>query len=171
MTLTFTRSAVSILLLVTLSMTSGCVFTVVADPNAYPVVAADITVPAGTTVEIVNGFDAKYMARMEGNLQADLQQFTATAVTQLTRELGKKGIASAAGGKRIVLEVTGPTVTRAMGFVRCSVSLDAKVGETKISAWGEAAGMDAQRNFSAAISHAVEDLLKKPALGEYLSKP
>lgn len=170
MTSSFARILSSIALLSALAATSGCVFTVVADPNAYPVVAPAFAVPAGTKVEVVNGYDAKYMARMDGNIQADLQQFTAVAVTQLTREFEKKGAPAGAGGKRIVLEISSVNSSRGMGFVRMSVALDATIDGTKVPAWGEAAGVDANRNFSSAISNAVGDLLKKPALQEYLSR-
>jgi len=166
------RSFRCALLLAVVGFAAGCVFTVTTDPNAYPAAADDFpTLPAGTKVEIVNGFASSYLAKMDGNQQADLHEFTETAVAVLSRTLEKKGAAQAAGGKRIVLEVTGPSWNQGFGFVRGSVTLDAQIDGAKVSAWGQAAGVDASKNFSAAIAHAVEDLLRKPEVRAYLSRP
>ena len=172
MTRAFVRLSRSAFVLVVVGLAAGCVFTVATDPNAYPVAADDFpALTSGTKVEIVNSFPSSYLARMNGNQQADLREFTQTAVVVLGRALEKKGAVLVAGGTKIALQVTGPTWTQGFGFVRGSVSLEAELGATKVSVWGEAAGVDASRDFSAAITHAVEALLRKPELRDYLSKP
>jgi len=172
MTRPFVRLSRAAVLLAVLGFASGCVFTVATDPNAYPVAADDFpALPSGTKVEIVNGFAASYLARMDGNQQADLHEFTQTAIVVLGRALEKKGAVVGAGGKKIVLEATGPKWTQGFGFVRASVSLKAELGATRVSGWGEAAGVDVSRDFSAAITHAVEALLRKPELRDYLTRP
>lgn len=166
----FFRAFCNVVVAGMISLTAGCVFTVPTNPDAYPVVAAEFqALPAGTRVELVNGFSKSYMARMNNNQQADLHQFTQTAITALGRALEKKGAVQAAGGARVTLEVTGPTLTPGFGFVRCSVSLNADLGGTKVSTWGDAAGMDSSKNFSSAITNAVEALLKKPEFRDYLT--
>ncbi len=159
-------------LLVAVSLAAGCVFTIPTDPKLYPVAADKVpALPAGAKVELVNGFSRSYMARMEGNQQADLQEFTQTAITLATGALEQKGVAVGAGGKPVVLEVTGPTWTPGFGMTRGSVSLDATLGATKVSTWGEAAGINATKNFSSAISEAVENLLQKAEFRDYLATP
>lgn len=162
----------TVLFLAVLAAASGCVFTVPTDPNTYPAAADDFpALPSGTKVELVNGYAQSYFARMQGNQQADLQEFTQTAVDILGRTLAQKGVAVGAGGKRVVLEVNGVSWNPGFGFQRANVTLDATLDATKVSAWGEAAGVDASRNFSQAISHSVEALLKKPEVRDYLSRP
>ncbi len=154
-----------------LTLASGCTFTIVTDPNAYPVAAGELpALPSGASVQLVNGYSKSYVARMDHNQQADLQQFTQTAIVALGRALAEKGVA-VEGGKSIVLEVLNPTTTPGFGMARCSVLLDAQLGATKVSVFGEAAGVDVNRNYSSAITNAVVALLKEPALREYLSKP
>jgi len=164
----FLRSA-AVLGVVTL--TSGCVMTLVTDPNAFPVATAGLpALPAGTSVQLANSYSKSYLAKMDHNQQADLHQFTQTAIAVMGRALAEKGVA-AGGGKSIVLEVTSPTTVPGFGMARCSVTLNAELGATKVSVFGQAAGMDVNKNFSSAITNAVESLLKDPALREYLSKP
>jgi hypothetical protein len=170
MTNVFHNLVRAVVLLPVLAMAAGCVFTVPTNPDAYPVVAPEFqALPAGTKVELVNGFSRSYMARMANNQQADLQQFTQTAITALGRALEKKGAILAAGGAKVTLEATGPTLTPGFGFVRCSISLNVDLGGTKLSTWGDASGIDSSKNFSSAITNAVEDLLRKPEFRSYVT--
>jgi hypothetical protein len=166
----FVRLFRSGVLLAVVGLAAGCVMTIATDPNAYPVAASDVpALPSGTQVEIVNSYPSSYMARMDGNQQADLHEFTQTAVVALGRALASKGVV-VGGGKKIVLEVSGVTRAQGFGMLRTSVSLQAELGAAKVTAWGEAAGMDPSRDFSAAITHAVEELMHKPELREYLTR-
>jgi hypothetical protein len=172
MTPAFSTPVRTLALLLVVGFAAGCAFTVGTDPNAYPVAADDFpALPAATKVEIVNSFSSSYIAKMGHNQQADLHEFTQTGIVVLGRALEKKGATVGAGGKRIVLQVFGPALTQGFGFVRASVSLQAELGAAKVDVWGEAAGTNASHDFSAAITHAVEALLRKPELREYLSKP
>jgi hypothetical protein len=158
-------------LLAVAGLASGCVFTISTNADSYPVAAVDVpALPAGTSVNVVNGASS-YMARFERNQQADLHEVTQAAVEMLGRALEKKGAVRAEGGRRIVLQVTSVEWRRALGTARATVSLDAELESGKLSAWGESAGLDPGRDFSAATSHAVEDLLRKPELCDYLARP
>lgn len=172
MTSSIVRRARVACLLAVLGFAAGCVYTIPSDPNAFPLASEKVpSLPAGASVELVNGFSSAYMARMEGNQQADLQEFTQTAITVMSRALERKGVAVGPGGRKVVLEVTGPTWTPGFGMTRGSVSLNAGLGATKVSTWGEAAGINATKNFSSAISEAVEKLLQKPEFRDYLATP
>ena len=81
-----------------LTLASGCVMTLVTDPNAYTVAVDDF--PA-------------------------LHQFTQTAIVALSRALAATGVTTAIGGKSIVLEVTSPTTAPGFGMARCSAVTNA----------------------------------------------
>lgn len=160
----FPKIAASVCLGFALGLTAGCTFTVHTDPASADFPSKEVPpLPAGVKVDVANGYSGPSMFAMNGNLQADLQQFTETAAVVLRRELANKGAVVGAGSERkIVLRVLSPMWSQGFGFVRGLVSLEAQIGSTTINAEGEARGADAGRDFSAAITRAVAALMAKP---------
>jgi hypothetical protein len=161
----------ALLLLVT--TTAGCIFIVSTNPDEFPVVSNELeTLPAGTKVEIVNNYPPNHVVRVDG-IKFDLHQMTGTAVVVLGRALEARGAVLATGGKRITLEVAAPGWVQGYGgyYARGTMSLNAYFGGQKVSTWGEHTGGSGSTNFNAAITQAVEAMLRKQELSAHLRNP
>lgn len=173
--MTTIRSARSICVALALlvTMTTGCIYIVHTNPDEFPVVSNELeTLPAGTKVELVSNYPPHHVVRVDG-IKFDLHQMTQTAVVVLGRALENRGAVLAPGSKRITLEVAGPGWVQGYGgyYARGTMSLVAYLGSTKVAVWGEHSGGSGSTNFNAAITQAVEGLLRKREVSDYLSKP
>jgi hypothetical protein len=79
----------------------------------------------------------------------------------------------APGSKRVTLEVSAPGWVQGYGgyYARGTLSLRAYFGGREVSTWGEHTGGSGSTNFNAAITQAVEAMLRKQELSEYLRNP
>lgn len=173
MTRTSPRLAACALLSFTLALASGCVTTLKSNPDAYPVdPAGALPLKAGVAVDVVNGYTAPTEGSLETFTKVDLQDFTASAVTILDRELARAGVKPQDGAaKKVVLRVVDPSWVQGNNPTRAAtMTLEVTLGDEKIWAAGEATtGWTPDRACNLAVTHAIESLLKKEEFQAYIA--
>jgi hypothetical protein len=108
------------------------------------------------------------------NYEADLKQFTDTAISQLERRLEKDGIViDPAASKSITLRVRDMTATNPFGVATTSVTLDAELGDgTRTSYQRDAKSVGGwERAFDSSTVLSVTSLLNDKDFQAYVNRP
>ena len=162
------------ILLVSFFVTGCGTVRLTASTNSFHIVKERVpSLKSGQTVKVDNFYAKPKVVTLTGRLDADLQQYTATAMTLLEQGLGHQEISVGPNGKKsIKLQVHNVKYVR--GFWSLQVDLNTTVtlgnGKSFTVTHHNSSPASGFRAVSGAIARAVEKILKHNEFIAYINK-
>lgn len=159
------RTAKNAAALSLLSVTFGCApLQITSNPDAFPVpLGSPLSLRGNPSVELLNAYKAQTQVKIflgGPTWEADLRQYTQSAITLLGRELRNSGATIAPSGKTVVLRVHNVQAAPGAFLIPGSLVLDAEYGDgTRSSVAEQDNASSAWRAVDGAMVRAVATLL------------
>jgi len=169
------RAAKNAAALSLLSVTFGCApLQITSNPDAFPVpLVSPLSLRGNPSVELLNAYKAQTQVKIflgGPTWEADLRQYTQSAITLLGRELRNSGATIAPSGKTVVLRVHNVQAAPGAFLIPGSLVLDAEYGDgTRSSVAEQDNASTAWRAVDGAMVRAVAKLLVDERFQAYLS--